>query len=938
MRLGSGVYKITVGTGGSGYSAAPAVTISGGGGTGATAVAQMAGTVVQAIVIGNPGKGYTSQPTVSITGGGGDGAAATASVLAYAGTRVISMFKGRGNDLYGVDGHGRGFRWDGDTEYLEALGMHRPTSPPTITVTTGGSSGGIRSVAIVNGGAGYFAPPTVSFVGGGLTDGSTLHAKARAKIVGARVIGMTIDDRGGHYTSPPQIVFSGGLGSGATLSVGVAGSVSGVFITNTGNGYSTSPGFTASSSSGYITVANHGLTNGQAVTFASLTGTTSVSAGGQYYAVSASGTQFKLSSASTGTPLSFPSDFTGTVVIPGPTVQFSSTQGLTGANATLTVGPDGRLSGGAIVSSGTGATTSGVTAVVIGGGGTGALLDVQMTYKVSTVSVTGGTGYVVPPAIGFRPYGGGAQAIASVAGGTISSVEILSGGSYLEPPTAVIENTEAKAIAVVTQPILGRYKCCFRYLDDTPTTRSGPVPSSISDFEVAEVEVESNTLTWSWSNADAEARAHRVELWRTTADQELVLYRVAILDKVDGVIPSSYVDTLSDDDLLDPSRQDFGIMPIVLPNGQINAKRFTPPPEKCAVACVFQDRAWYTVDTTRASPNSLWYSEIDEPESVPEFNEIVLQENANDSDAIVGIIPFGAALLVLQHRHLYKLQYVAQPIIDASIMLVAYRGLLNNRCVDVYDGVAFAADAYGIYAFDGQGQESLSVPVDNYWRDGIIDFSKADVCHLRVNPLERVVRFYYCKAGDGQYPTRALCYCISTKAWWEETYSDIHTAAVPVLMAGGARTLTAGAGGFMKQARGALDDGASSLPWELRTGNLSLVTERSRSVGVVYSPSANELQVRVHYNGSTAPRPNAIAADRGDGFVVTQGSTSAVLNMAGDRSALGAAPGFARAHFSGRVDDRSAGGDRHAAIAIAGQKSGTDAVTIHGISVEGVTQ
>jgi FtsP/CotA-like multicopper oxidase with cupredoxin domain len=70
------------------YSSMPTVTISGGGGTGATAVALIRnnGTtgVVNEIRITNPGSGYTSRPTVQITGGGGSGAAAVARFAADA--------------------------------------------------------------------------------------------------------------------------------------------------------------------------------------------------------------------------------------------------------------------------------------------------------------------------------------------------------------------------------------------------------------------------------------------------------------------------------------------------------------------------------------------------------------------------------------------------------------------------------------------------------------------------------------------------------------------------------------------------------------------------------------------------------------------------------------------------------------------------------------
>lgn len=62
---------------GSGYTSAPTVSFSGGGGTGATATAIIANGEVRAVQITNTGSGYTSAPTVSFSGGGGTGATGT---------------------------------------------------------------------------------------------------------------------------------------------------------------------------------------------------------------------------------------------------------------------------------------------------------------------------------------------------------------------------------------------------------------------------------------------------------------------------------------------------------------------------------------------------------------------------------------------------------------------------------------------------------------------------------------------------------------------------------------------------------------------------------------------------------------------------------------------------------------------------------------------
>ena len=85
------VSYISINNGGSGYTAAPTVTITGGGGSGATAIAQVLTFTKGALVISvtNGGSGYNTPPAVTITGGGGANAAGTAIVSGNAITAVI---------------------------------------------------------------------------------------------------------------------------------------------------------------------------------------------------------------------------------------------------------------------------------------------------------------------------------------------------------------------------------------------------------------------------------------------------------------------------------------------------------------------------------------------------------------------------------------------------------------------------------------------------------------------------------------------------------------------------------------------------------------------------------------------------------------------------------------------------------------------------------
>nr|HBX2801601.1 hypothetical protein [Klebsiella pneumoniae] len=77
---GGRLQSIAVTAGGSGYTTAPTVTISGGGGTGALATATVSGGAVTKISVLYKGFGYTTAPTIAISGGGGSGATATGTV------------------------------------------------------------------------------------------------------------------------------------------------------------------------------------------------------------------------------------------------------------------------------------------------------------------------------------------------------------------------------------------------------------------------------------------------------------------------------------------------------------------------------------------------------------------------------------------------------------------------------------------------------------------------------------------------------------------------------------------------------------------------------------------------------------------------------------------------------------------------------------------
>ncbi len=101
---GNGVSTIPVSVGGAGYVIPPQVVITGGGGSGATAYAQIGGGAVTSITVTCPGNNYFSTPTVTLVGGGYTSAATIGTVTTAANISGGMTFQGAGtNTLSGAN-------------------------------------------------------------------------------------------------------------------------------------------------------------------------------------------------------------------------------------------------------------------------------------------------------------------------------------------------------------------------------------------------------------------------------------------------------------------------------------------------------------------------------------------------------------------------------------------------------------------------------------------------------------------------------------------------------------------------------------------------------------------------------------------------------------------------------------------------------------------
>jgi autotransporter-associated beta strand protein len=148
----------------------PDVSISGGGGSGATAVATL-GLSAASFTISGGTAVYSVAPTVTITSGGGTGATANAVL----------------------------------------------------------TSGVVTGITMTNNGTGYTSAPTIAFTGGTVTTAGTNPTGNATNFI---VAGIQVTNPGSGYTSAPSVTFSSGSGTMATanlslVTLGAASSIGG---------------------------------------------------------------------------------------------------------------------------------------------------------------------------------------------------------------------------------------------------------------------------------------------------------------------------------------------------------------------------------------------------------------------------------------------------------------------------------------------------------------------------------------------------------------------------------------------------------------------------------------------------------------------------------------------------------------------------------------
>ena len=190
---------------GSGYTTAPAVTFSApdqAGGIRATGEAILVGNAVSEILVTQAGTGYLSPPRVTLTGGGGSNAVAVASLVTFrTGTVYATVFAG-----------GTGYTANTAITFSGGGGDGLANAVPIV------SNGAIVNVIMDNLGNNYTSAPTVSVTGAGSNAVVKSHIQSNAVTSVATYAGRTWLAQG------REIVYSSALGFNDFITVS-AGSV-----------------------------------------------------------------------------------------------------------------------------------------------------------------------------------------------------------------------------------------------------------------------------------------------------------------------------------------------------------------------------------------------------------------------------------------------------------------------------------------------------------------------------------------------------------------------------------------------------------------------------------------------------------------------------------------------------------------------------------------
>jgi hypothetical protein len=181
--------------------------------------------------------------------------------------------------------------------------------------------------------------------------------------------------------------------------------------------------------------------------------------------------------------------------------------------------------------------------------------------------------------------------------------------------------------------------------------------------------------------------------------------------------------------------------------------------------------AIYGIRPAPAERRLVYWSGANLPEAWQATDAAQIRE---DGDEFTGMTTITQYLYIFERRHIYRLSCCNDPVADAGVFLVEYRGCVNNRCCQVVEQVAYMLDEQGIHAFDGNRSEPLSGQIQGLFEDGMegdyrINWQAKRYFHCSHYPAQETIRWFVSMGGD-YLPQHAIAYSYRDNRFWIEEF------------------------------------------------------------------------------------------------------------------------------------------------------------------------
>jgi hypothetical protein len=186
----------------------------------------------------------------------------------------------------------------------------------------------------------------------------------------------------------------------------------------------------------------------------------------------------------------------------------------------------------------------------------------------------------------------------------------------------------------------------------------------------------------------------------------------------------------------------------------------------------------YAIRSPPAQRTLLYFSEAGQFDAWPATNAFDVGGSDDLEEEVTGLVSTQSFIYVVQRRHIYRVSYHEDPLVDGGAFMAARRGCVNNRCWVHVDGWTYMLDDRGIHRFDGSDAvEDLSWQVqDLFWLDRLpgelrVNWSAYRLFHASHHRDQATIRWFVAFSGD-YMPRHAICYSYKVEQFWIEEYAS----------------------------------------------------------------------------------------------------------------------------------------------------------------------